>query len=171
MMFPAFHLAPLGVCLAAGVAWDITRRRIPNAVSLLTAVSGLVVQAIDRGTVAALSGLGAAVLTIALLYRPWVAGAGGLGGGDVKLAASVAVWMGLAKMIPYALTAAASGGVVAIVAYLLSDRPARREMRNNLALAAFEQRLPLVPAKAPGRVSVPYAVAVSAGAVITSFLT
>src|SRR5215467_13090610 len=92
MTFPAFHLAPLGVCLAVGVACDVTRRRIPNAISLLTAVSGLVVQVVDRGTVAALSGLGAATLTIALLYRPWAAGAGGLGGGDVKLAASVAIW-------------------------------------------------------------------------------
>jgi hypothetical protein len=73
-------------------------------------------------------------------------------------------------MIRYALVAAASGGVVAIVAYLLSEQAARREMKNNLTLAALEQRFPPVPAKGPGRVSVPYCVAISAGAVIT-FLT
>jgi Flp pilus assembly protein protease CpaA len=43
-------------------------------------------------------------------------------------------------------------------------------MKNNLALAALEQRLPPVPAKTPGRVTVPYGVAVSVGALIT-FLT
>jgi len=167
-VFPAMHFLPLGLCLGVGTVWDVAKRRIPNAVSLAAALSGLVVQVVDRGGLAALSGIGAGALTVALLYRPWVVG--GIGGGDVKLAAGVAIWVGLGKMIWYALAVSASGGVVAIVAYLLSVRKARGEMTTNLTLAALQQRLPPVPTPAPGRVSVPYGVAVSAGALIT-FLT
>ena len=166
--FPAMHFLPLGVCLGVGTVWDMAKRRIPNAVSLAAALSGLVVQAVDRGGLAALSGIGAGALTVALLYRPWLAG--GIGGGDVKLAAGVAIWVGLGSMVRYALAVSASGGVVAIIAYLLSVQKARGEMRANLSLAALEHRLPPVPPTAPGRVSVPYGVAVSAGALIT-FLT
>lgn len=168
MTFPASHLVPLGVCLALGTIWDVAKRRIPNAVALATAVSGLIVQGVDRGGLAALSGVGAGALTVALLYRPWIAG--GIGGGDVKLAAGVAVWVGLGHMVRYGLVVAASGGVVAVVAYLLSLKAVRREMRTNLALAALQQELPSVPRRAPGRVSVPYGVAIATGALIT-FLT
>jgi prepilin peptidase CpaA len=168
MTFPALHLLPLGACLAAGTIWDLARRRIPNAVSLTTACLGVLVQAMDRGGASALSGVAAGAVTVALLYRPWVVG--GIGGGDVKLAAAAAIWVGLGGMIRYALAVSASGGAVAIVAYLLSVQAARREMKTNLTLAALQQRLPPVPEKTAGRVSVPYGVAVSAGALIT-FLT
>lgn len=165
--FPAMHLLPLGLCLGAGAAWDVAKRRIPNAISFAIALSGLVVQVADRGWLAALSGIGAGALTVALLYVPWTHG---FGGGDVKLAASAAIWVGLGNMVRYALAVSASGGVVAIVAYLLSEKEARGEMRTNLTLAVFEQRFPSVPVSGPGRRSVPYGVAVSAGALIT-FLT
>jgi Flp pilus assembly protein protease CpaA len=169
LTFPALHLAPLGLCLVVGSVSDVAKRRVPNVVSLVTAVGGVVVQSMDRGGLAALSGLGAAALTIALLYLPWQAG--GLGGGDLKLAAATAVWVGIGGMIRYALAVAACGGVVSIVAYLFSGKEARREMKNNLALAALEGRLPPVPAGGPERKTVPYGVAIAAGALITFLIT
>jgi prepilin peptidase CpaA len=169
MTFPAPHLVPLGVCLAVGSVWDVTKRRIPNAVSGAAALSGVVVQAVDRGGLAALSGVAAAVVTILLLYRPWTAG--GIGGGDLKLAAAAATWMGLGGMIRYGLAVAATGGVVSVTAYLLSRRAARQEMRANLTLAALQQTLPPVPTQSAGRVSVPYGLAIAAGAAISLLTT
>ena len=148
----------------AAAGWDLARRRIPNPITAATAVAGLAVQGIDRGLGAALSGAGAGALAVALLYGPWMAG--GIGGGDVKLAGAAAVWVGLSRMIWYGLAVAVAGGVVAIASYALSRRSARAEIRANLALAAAQRELPPVTKSTPGRVAVPYGVAIAAGAVV-----
>jgi prepilin peptidase CpaA len=145
-----------------GAAWDLAKRRIPNLVTGAVAVLGLVAQLVDRGWLSAASGLAAAVVSVALLYRPWVAG--GIGGGDVKLAAAVAIWVGLESMIRYALAVAAAGGVVALVMYFSSRKAVRQDVKTNLTLAALQQTLPTVEVRAAGRASVPYGLAIAAGA-------
>jgi prepilin peptidase CpaA len=108
--------------------------------------------------------VGAAIITVALLYRPWTAG--GIGGGDVKLAAAAAIWVGLAGLIRYALAVAALGGGVALVMYFSMRKSIRQDVKTNLTLAALQQTLPTVEARAPGRISVPYGLAIAAGAAI-----
>jgi len=90
MTLPIPHLAPLALGLAAGIVWDLRHRRIPNAVSGFVFVAALVVRGIDQGALAALTGVGAAALVVAALYRPWLMK--GIGGGDVKLAAATGAW-------------------------------------------------------------------------------
>jgi prepilin peptidase CpaA len=162
LTFPASHLLPLGVCLAIGSVWDVAKRRVPNVLTGAVALMGLTAQLVDRGVWSALSGVAAAAVSLALLYRPWAAG--GLGGGDVKLAAAVAIWVGLGGMIRYALAVAAVGGIVATIIVLLSRKAIRQEVKANLTLAVLHQSLPAVPAPAPGRYSVPYGLAITAGA-------
>ncbi|HEY2731847.1 MAG TPA: A24 family peptidase [Polyangia bacterium] len=145
-----------------GAVWDLAKRRIPNLVTGAAAVLGLVAQLVDRGWLSAASGLVAAVVSVALLYRPWAAG--GIGGGDVKLAAAVAIWVGLGSMIRYALAVAAAGGVVALAMYFSSRKAIRQDVRTNLTLAALQQTLPTVEVPAAGRASVPYGLAIAAGA-------
>lgn len=145
-----------------GAAWDIAKRRIPNVVTGAAALAGIAVQLLDRGWSSALSGLAAAALTVLLLYRFWTAG--GLGGGDVKMAAAVAITVGLDGMFRYALAVAAAGGVVALIMYVLSRKSVRQEVRTNLTLAALQQTLPSVEIRRPGRPSVPYGLAIAAGA-------
>jgi prepilin peptidase CpaA len=163
LTFPALHLLPLGVCLAVGAAWDLAKRRIPNFVTGAAALLGVVAQLVDKGAWSAASGLAAAVVSVLLLYRPWEAG--GIGGGDVKMAASVAIWVGLGGMIRYALAVAAAGGVVALVMYFLSRKAIRQDVKTNLTLAVLQQSLPTVEVRAEGRPSVPYGLAIAAGAV------
>ncbi|HVZ74109.1 MAG TPA: A24 family peptidase [Polyangia bacterium] len=162
MTFPASHLLPLGVCLAIGSIWDVAKRRIPNALTSVVALGGITAQIVDRGGLAALSGVAAAVVSIALLYKPWTAG--GLGGGDVKLAAAVAIWVGLGGLFRYAVAVAAAGGLVAAMMYFLSRKAIRQEIKASLTLAALNQSLPPVPAPSPGRLTVPYGLAIAAGA-------
>jgi prepilin peptidase CpaA len=162
LTFPAPHLLPLGVCLLIGSVWDLAKRRIPNILTGAVAVLGVAAQLVDRGGWSAASGLGAAVVSLALLWRPWMAG--GLGGGDVKMAAAVAIWVGLGGMIRYALAVAAAGGVVALVMYFSSRKSIRKEIKTNLTLAALQQALPTVEVRAAGRLSVPYGLAIAAGA-------
>jgi hypothetical protein len=91
------------------------------------------VRALDGGLLASLSGLGASALVAAALFLLWRGI--GMGGGDVKLAAAVGAWVGLEKLIWYALSTAMAGGLVALVCYFLARPSARAEVRTNLTLA------------------------------------
>ena len=148
--------------MVIATVWDVAKRRIPNLVTGAVALLGVAAQLVDRGGWSVLSGLGAAVISVALLYRPWTAG--GIGGGDVKMAAAVAIWVGLGGMIRYALAVAAAGGIVALVMYSLSRKAIRQDIRTNLTLAALQQSLPTVEVRGAGRPSVPYGLAIAAGA-------
>jgi prepilin peptidase CpaA len=169
MTIPAIHLVPLGICLGAAAFWDLARRQIPNTLTVSVATLGLGVQLWDKGLLAALSGVAAGVLSIVVLYRAWLAG--GVGGGDVKLAAAVAIWVGLPHMPTFVLATAIAGGAVAVVCYALSDGGARRQIHGNLTGALLVQELPRI-SNAPGasggvrRVSVPYAIAVAVGGAV-----
>jgi Flp pilus assembly protein protease CpaA len=164
MNVPIQHLIPLGLGLLAAIGEDLRRRRVPNLVSGWVFFSGLVVRQIDQGWLAMLSGAGAAVLVIAALYRPWRLG--GVGGGDVKLAAAVGAWAAWAELPRFALATALSGGVVAAICYLVARSPARKEIRANLTLAVFHNELPAVASHRAGHVSVPYAIAIACGAAV-----
>jgi prepilin peptidase CpaA len=168
-MTPPFpHLAPLWIGLAAAVVSDLRRRRIPNAVSAFVMVAGLAVRGIDHGWVAALSGMGAAALVVAALYRPWLMG--GIGGGDVKLAAAVAAWIPFSHLPWFALSAGATGGVFAVIYYFRARAPARAEIRANLTLTVLQNELPSVPSHRAGHLSLPYSLAIASGAAVVFLL-
>jgi prepilin peptidase CpaA len=161
---PISHLAPLAIGLLLAVVYDLKQRRIPNKVSAFVLVTGLAMRGWEGGPSGALFGLLAAVLIMALLYAPWRAG--GLGGGDVKLAAAAGAWVDLRHLHWFLLATALAGGLVAAAYYLRSSAAARAETRANLVLAAARQELPPVPSNRKGHPSVPYALAISAGASI-----
>ncbi|HXT99002.1 MAG TPA: prepilin peptidase [Polyangia bacterium] len=161
------HSGPLGLGLIAAIVFDLWRRRIPNAISGLVLLSGLVVRFADQGGWGAIQGLGAAALVVAALYRPWLAG--GVGGGDVKLAAAVAAWVPFARLPWFVLSAALAGGVVALVNYALARADVRAEIRVNLALVVLQGELPKVPSHRSKHRGVPYGVAIACGAVLTLF--
>ena len=134
------------------VIWDVWERRIPNAVCGAIAVSGIGVQYWDAGIVAAIAALAVGVGTIAALMVFWRSG--GIGGGDVKLAGAVAVWVGPGSLLTYWLAAALAGGFVAAICFFASRRAVRREIRDNLTLAALHQMMPdVAPTAAVGRIT------------------
>jgi prepilin peptidase CpaA len=167
MALPIPHLAPLGLGLGWAAISDLRRRRIPNAVVGFVLASGLVVTALDGGVLASLSGLAALVLVLLALYRPW--SVGGIGGGDVKLAAVTGVWVGLGNLPWFALATALAGGVVSLVCFAVAGKSARADIRANLTLSVLRGELPEVPSH-KRHVSVPYALAVVAGAVVVFFV-
>jgi prepilin peptidase CpaA len=156
------HLAPLALGLLCAVVSDLRRRRIPNAVAASVFLVGIGMRGFEGGIRAFLSGMAAAVILLVVLYGPWRRGA--LGGGDVKLAAATGAWVGLSSLIWFSLATLIAGGVVAAICYLLARAPARAEVRANLIIAAVHGDLPPVPSHRKGHPSVPYAVAIAAGA-------
>jgi prepilin peptidase CpaA len=165
---PFAHLILLGVGLLWAAISDLMRRRVPNTAVAFVFTSGLGINWIDNGAGAALGGLAAAVLSIAVLFVPWRAGA--IGGGDVKLTAAAAAWIGLSHFVWFMLATALAGGVVAGIGYLFARATTRAEVRANLILAGLQGQLPPAPTHRSGHPSVPFAVAIAAGSAVAIFV-
>jgi len=159
---PGFQIALFGVLLGVAAAWDIGRRRIPNGLTVGIFGLGLVAQLSGGGAAGALSGVAAAALAGALLWPAWSSGA--LGGGDLKLAMAAGVWVGLSRLLPFALASGVAAGVIAVICYVASSREARGAMRTNLAHAVRGLRIEAPLRSGGGRVSLPAGVAVAVGA-------
>jgi prepilin peptidase CpaA len=159
---PSLLIATGLLLLVAG--WDMARRRIPNWANAALGLMGLAVQLIDHGPGSMLAGLGAALLTLVVLWTPWSKGR--LGGGDVKATACTAIWLGLGALAQYLLLSALVVGLFAMISYVLSARTVRQEIRDNLKLAAI-RAMPDAPIRSgAGRVSVPFGAAASAAALL-----
>jgi prepilin peptidase CpaA len=106
---------PAGMALAASM--DLFTMTIPNRLSLAVAVAYVVLAlALGAPLQVVLFNLscGMAVLAIAfcLFSLGWI------GGGDAKLAAATALWLGWGTILDYSLTAAICGGGLTIVLLL-----------------------------------------------------
>lgn len=96
----------------AAVIEDLGWRRISNWTSGGALLSGLILHGIEKGWTGALhallgSAIGFGVFLIFYLL-------GGMGGGDVKLMAGFGALLGDKQILPAALLAAASGGLIAL---------------------------------------------------------
>ncbi|MBN2358951.1 MAG: prepilin peptidase [Deltaproteobacteria bacterium] len=171
-VFATEYNLPLVSCffglLAVAVAMDVARRRIPNLLSIALALTGLGAQLVTHGWRGGVSGIAAGVIIFGLLFWPW--SKGGVGGGDLKLAAAAAIWLGWSRLISFILIGSIVGGSVALVCFAFSSPEVRQTMRKNVKYAAMLRAWPDIKAPAAGRISVPYAIAVAAGASCALFL-
>jgi prepilin peptidase CpaA len=118
--FALLTVFPGAVVFAASM--DLFTMTIPNRVSLAM-VAGFVLLAplMGMGPWAIASHLGAGMLVLAggvLLFIP-----GWLGGGDAKLAAAVALWLGFDHLLLFVLASALSGGALATLFLTLRQMP------------------------------------------------
>src|SRR5262245_20463425 len=136
----------LAYVLALGVAalFDVRERRIPNVLSAATASCGAARCWVTHGLLEAVVSLAAACLVVAVLWIPWRRG--GLGGGDVKLAAAAAIGLPFAGLATYALATALVGGVLSVACYSLSSPTARASIRSSLLIGLYARALPAAPA-------------------------
>jgi prepilin peptidase CpaA len=117
-----FVLAVFPLLLAVAAGWDVASFTIPNTISvaLLTAFTGfaLAVQ-MPFGDVGGhlLAGLIGFVVGFTLFAF------GLIGGGDAKLFACTALWLGLPDLPAYALFASVAGGALTVFLLLLRRFP------------------------------------------------
>jgi prepilin peptidase CpaA len=116
LIYPAILLFfPAAMALAGSM--DLFTMTIPNRLTLALAI-GYVILAAALGvapqTILLNLSCGAAVLivTFTLFSLGWI------GGGDAKLAAATAMWMGWSVLLDYSLTAAVYGGVLTVALIL-----------------------------------------------------
>lgn len=143
-------LAALTLIALAGAYLDVRFRRLPNLLCIVAFVCGIGVSFATNGAGGALMAALHAILALALgmfLYsRGW------LGGGDAKFYAGLAAWFPISLAWLFATNVSVSGLLLLLVWYALRRKPASDAAAK--PLAAHHQ--------------VPYGVAISAGALLTS---
>lgn len=145
----------LPALLAAAAAFDLASFTIPNLLSLAVAAAfaafGLAV-GLHPGIFAfhLLAGLIALAAGFALFALGYI------GGGDAKLFAAVALWLGLRDVLAYALVASVMGGALTLALLALRQWPLPASLARQDWIIRLHQ-------KSSG---VPYGVALAMGALI-----
>ena len=153
MIVPELVAATILTASCAYAAWsDLFRRRIPNWLCAITALSGLAM-AMARGNLA-LTGSHALHAAIALIVGMVLFALRVVGGGDAKFYAAIATWFSLRSA--GALFMLIGGcGFVLLVLWLIVRRLARKPIRK-VGNDPFD--------------GLPYGIAIAAGAVIMNYM-
>lgn len=119
-------IAAVGLYTAIAAAMDLRTHRIPNYLTVPTALLGLAYHTLAPGGWGPLSSLAGFGLGFSLLLLPWLLGSGGMG--DVKLLAALGAWLG-PKLMLVAFATSALVAAVFILAILLNGAMTRGVLR------------------------------------------
>ncbi|MBN9019240.1 MAG: prepilin peptidase [Rhizobiales bacterium] len=150
VLYLAFPAAMAGAAVS-----DLATMTIPNRLSLALVALFMIAAPVYGLTLAdigahLLIGLTVLAIGIALFARGWI------GGGDAKIAAAAALWLGLPQLLPFLSYSALFGGLLTLAVLLF-----RRQMLPAFALGqGWLMRLH------DPRAGVPYGVALAAGALV-----
>lgn len=155
MIAEVLVIVVLPLLLLGAACWDLASFTIPNFISvaviaifpLFALAAGLPLTAVGLHLLAGFLGLAIGFALFALGY---------VGGGDAKLFAGVALWMGFADLMPYALLASVLGGFLTLILLVLRRWP----------LPGALARQPWILKLHDTSSGVPYGVALAAGAFI-----
>ena len=125
MLADAVRLLLFPALMSFAASSDLITMTISNCVSLIL-IAGFFVLAIMMGMTPAAIGMhlvaAAAVLVVSFIFfaRGWI------GGGDAKLAAATALWLGFDQLLNYVIVASLFGGLLtlAILRFRLMPLPA-----------------------------------------------
>ncbi len=171
----------MGVALCAAcfaAAWfDVRERRVPNALTLGAFAIAILLRA-PLGLDALADGLLGTLLGFGLALPFFLVG--GLGGGDVKLLAAVGAFLGPRDLWFALLVMALVGGVMAVFVILKHRAIAQTAVNLRAIFASFgaatfsgwkgRESRAAVTLETPGVLTVPYGVAIAAGALTAWFV-
>ena len=133
---------------------DFLTMTIPNAISALLALAYFGLAAAFLPPLAVLSdvscGLTVLAITFAMFSMRWI------GGGDAKLAAATALWMGWGSLVDYGVAASILGGLLTLGLLMARAAP----------LPALAARLPGVGRLHDPKCGVPYGIALAAAGLL-----
>lgn len=155
----------VGMGILAVIAYgDVRARRIPNVLSLAIAMLGLLRIILLHDPVAGAHTLtAAAAIFVAAFLLFWH---GAIGGGDAKLVAATALFVGYHNLFGFLFLMSVCGGTLAVVML------ARHTLRLRLWLPSRRAGIPSTAERiaAPAWPTVPYGVAIAAAGVVTLIL-
>jgi prepilin peptidase CpaA len=165
------------VALGALAVWfDVRERRVPNGLTLPALAIGVVIGALD-GWAGLGSALGGAAFGFFFALPFFLVG--GLGGGDLKLLTAFGAFLGPRRLLTAVVVMALVGGAMAMVA-MVRRRAVMRTFLNLWVLVRTfgrstftgwkgEESEALLTLESEGAITVPYAVALSTGALVAWF--
>jgi prepilin peptidase CpaA len=160
-------LIPLA--LTVWIAWgDLRTRRIPNYLTLGTAVAGLAYNFMGQGLPGLADGLLGMLLGFAFLILPYLWG--GMGAGDVKALAALGAWLGPQLTLLLFCYMGIAGGVIAL-GYLVWKGSLWKKIKQgwtfllNLILCRPDGP-PRPPSPSQLTEGIPYGVAIAVGMMI-----
>jgi len=158
-------LVPLAVLI---IYYDVRYRRIPNAFVLATLISGLTLNLTIGGLQGGLYSIGGCVLAFILMFMLHVFGA--MVAGDVKLFAAVGSVLGAQLVLPTFVVVVLTGGVLALVSVMRSGVFATTMHRVLQILVGLLPGWPMPKFSVPAdrRLTIPYGVAITIGAIIAT---
>lgn len=146
-------LVAMPVLLLAAGLYDLASFTIPNFLSVALAALFLAFAA-AAGFSPALLGWHLAAGMLGLVLGFGLFALGWIGGGDAKLFAAIALWLGFADLMPYAVVASLFGGLLTLLLLLARQMP----------LPLFLLGRAWVVRLHDARSGIPYGVALAAGA-------
>ena len=162
---------PSCAVLIAASGIDLWTRRVPNWLVVPFIAGGLAAHSFTGGPAGA--GQSLAGIGVALLLFGWPCLLGGMGMGDLKLAAGVGAWVGAGQMFLAFVMAGMIGGAVAVFYALWrgclgSSMDSTAELLAHFAKGRLRahERIQLGAAKS---ISIPYAPVIAAGALLSFF--
>ena len=160
-------LIPLA--LTVWIAWgDLRTRRIPNYLTLGTAVAGLAYNFMSQGLPGLANGLLGMLLGFAFLVLPYLWG--GMGAGDVKAMAALGAWLGPKLTVFLFCYMGIAGGVIAL-GYLVWQGSLWEKIKQgwtfllNLILSRPDGP-PRPPSPSRVTAGIPYGVAIAVGMLV-----
>jgi prepilin peptidase CpaA len=114
MIVDIVRLLAFPAAMAFAASSDLLTMTISNKVPVALAVGFAIVAAasgMSVGDIALHVGAGASVLVLGF----YLFARGRIGGGDAKLAAGTALWLGFDQLVPYAFAASLFGGLLTLV--------------------------------------------------------
>lgn len=164
-------LAALFIPLAAIITYmDVRYRRIPNKFVLIILLGGLIINTLFDGFSGLRASLGGLVLAFSSMFFFHLLGT--MGAGDVKLFAAIGSVIGLSLVLPTLVVVAITGAAVAVFQMFY----VRRAGATMSGVAHFffgllpGQRLPRFEVPAERSYTIPYAVPICFGSLISFFV-
>lgn len=156
--------------MGTALYWDLTKRRIPNALVVAGLVLGAAIRVMVSGP-SLLAGLLGALLALALTFPLFAMRA--MGGGDVKLFAVSGMFLGMAGFFTALLVSGVVGGLIGLIAALRGGIVLPVLLRTRdlgfyaLTLGRAGERVTL---ESPNAITIPYGAAIAIGSLAVWFL-
>lgn len=155
-------IVTLLLLLALAVMADIRTRRISNRIVMIGLVLGLSVNMSELGGSGLVTAAGGALVGLLCLLPFYISG--GMGAGDVKLMAMCGSFLGPVQVGVAAALSLVIGGVIGVVWFFRQSAPETREVADTERPSAT---ITAVADKSVNPHSIPYAIAIAAGVVVT----
>ena len=137
-----YFLICAAVIAIAGAFSDVRSTRIPNWMTYGGLVGALFTRSLVMGWPGLKSGAAGMLTAGGIFFVLFLVG--GMGGGDVKLMASVAAWAGAGQVQGILLMAAIAGGFLAVAHMIVRGR-VKQTLSNTIELMEYHRALALPP--------------------------